>query len=103
MSDRERAKYGGTEYALVREPNNPHDSDAVAVYGKGRKVGYLSAAKAAAVAPSLDAMGAGAYRVGGTSVQGNSIRLWVDVPKVPGLREFVRARSARTAVAETEA
>ncbi|WP_295125938.1 HIRAN domain-containing protein [uncultured Leifsonia sp.] len=90
VSDSARATYGGTEYLLVREPTNTHDSSAVAVYGGGRKVGYLSAAKAASLAPLLDAMGADAYRVGGTSVLGNSIRLWVDVPRVPDLRAVAR-------------
>lgn len=54
MEDRDREAYSGREYPLVREPENKHDSNAVAVYGRGRKVGYLSTAKAAGVGPELD-------------------------------------------------
>ena len=54
VTDKERGNFGGTEYLLVREPKNRHDESAIAVYGKGRKVGYVSAAKAAALAPLLD-------------------------------------------------
>ena len=86
----ERSAFGGTGYLLVREPNNEHDSCAVAVYGKGRKVGYVSATKAAALAPILDPLQFDAFSVGGTSVIENSIRLWVDMPKLPDLRQFVK-------------
>jgi hypothetical protein len=94
VSDSERGKFGGNEYLLVREPNNPFDNSAVAVHGKGRKVGYLSAAKAAALAPILDPLPFDAFQVSGTAVLENSIRLWVDVPKLVELRQFVKARDA---------
>ncbi|RYG71577.1 hypothetical protein EON77_12830, partial [bacterium] len=66
VTDDERRKYGGPEYLLIREPDNPVDSGAVAVYGRGRKVGHLSTARAASLAPLLDALTGNAYRVTGT-------------------------------------
>ena len=96
VSDKERAKFGGTEYLLVREPENSHDTSAIAVHGKGRKVGYVSAAKVAALAPLLDPLPFDAFRVGGTSVIENSIRLWVDIPKIAELRQFLKTSNAGT-------
>lgn len=92
VTDAERPRYGGPEYLLVREPDNAADSSAVAVYGRGRKVGHLSAARAASLTPLLDGLGADAYRVTGTGTSSNSIVLWVDAPKVDALRKFVRAQ-----------
>jgi hypothetical protein len=92
VTDDERRVYGGTSYLLVREPENTHDSNAVAVYGRGRKVGHLSAAKAAGLAPILDRLGFDAYRIGGTAVVENSIRLWADIPTVTALRAWVKGR-----------
>lgn len=90
VSEAERTKFGGTEYLLVREPKNESDTNAVAVYGKGRKVGYLSATKSAALAPILDPLAFDAFLVGGTALIENSIRLWVDIPALPGLRQMVK-------------
>jgi hypothetical protein len=89
VTDQERSEYGGTEYLLLREPENQYDKQALAIYGRGRKVGYVSASKAAALAPILDSLPFDAFSVGGTSVIESSIRLWVDVPKVPDLRKHV--------------
>lgn len=89
VTDTERARYGGLDYLLVREPDNDFDAQAIAVYGRGRKVGYVPASKAAAIAPMLDQLEGDAFRVAGAAVQQNSIRLWVDVPRVPALRTFV--------------
>lgn len=86
VKDRDREVYGGPEYQLVREPENKHDSNAVAVYGRGRKVGYLSTAKAAGVGPELDRLGMAAYTVSGAGSSDASSRLWVDVPLLSGLR-----------------
>lgn len=86
--DAERSKYGGSEYLLVREPKNEYDPNAVAVYGKGRKVGYVSAAKAASFAPILDSLPEDAFLVSGTSTVEGSLRLWVDLPSVPALRKM---------------
>ena len=90
VKDSARPKFGGTEYLLVREPENEFDTSAVAVYGKGRKVGYLSSVKAAGLAPILDPLGFDAFIVGGASVFENSIRLWVDVPVLAELRRFLK-------------
>lgn len=93
-SDSERARYGGQEYLLVREPDNEHDAHAIAVYGGGRKLGYVSASRAALLAPLLDALPGDAFRVGGAAVPGGTTtRLWVDLPRVPALRAYVRGRA----------
>ncbi len=86
----ERKEFGGVEYWLVREPRNKYDKNAVAVYGQGRKVGYISAARAAMLAAMLDEVGADAYLVGGANGADMGIRQWVDVPKVEALRSYVR-------------
>ena len=91
VTDTGRYKHGGNEYSLVREPKNRWDANAVAVYGKGRKVGYLTKAKAAALAPIFDALPYGAFRVGGAPPSGNSITMWVDIPALPKLRKFTSA------------
>lgn len=93
VTDSGRYKHGGNDYLLVREPKNKWDANAVAVYGKGRKVGHLTEAKAAALAPIFDELGFGAYRVGGTAPAPNSIRMWVDIPAIPKLRAFAKAVS----------
>jgi hypothetical protein len=90
VTDSGRYKHGGNEYLLVREPKNKWDANAVAVYGKGRKVGYLTEAKAAALAPTFDALNFDAYRVGGAAPEGNSTRMWVDIPALPRLRTFAK-------------
>jgi hypothetical protein len=91
VTDAGRYKHGGSEYLLVREPKNKWDANAVAVYGKGRKVGHLSEAKAAALAPIFDELSFDAYRVGGAPPADNSIRMWVDVPAIPKLRTFAKS------------
>lgn len=75
---------------MVREPKNKWDTNAVAVYGKGRKVGHLSEAKVAALAPILDQLSFDAYRVTGAAPADNSIRMWIDVPAVPKLRALAK-------------
>ncbi|WP_284760504.1 HIRAN domain-containing protein [Curtobacterium sp. MEB011] len=90
LRDDERARYGGQEYELVREPENEHDGNAVAVYGRGRKVGHLSAAKAAALASDLDRLGPASFVVSGDTVSEASMKMWVDIPRVPALRTFER-------------
>lgn len=85
------SKYGAAEYLLVREPKNKWDANAIGVYGKGRKVGHLSAGKAAALAPILDPLGFDAYRIGGAPISDNSRRIWADVPAIPKLRAFAKS------------
>lgn len=91
VTDAGRHKHGSDEYLLVREPRNRWDTNAVAVYGKERKVGYLTEAKAAALAPILDGLPYDAFRVGGAAPSGNSITTWVDIPALPKLRKFAGA------------
>ena len=90
VTDAQRGEFGGTEYLLVREPQNQHDSSAVAVYGRGRKLGFISASKAASFAPLLDNHRADVFLIGGTTVIENSIRLWIDLPNVTALRSFMK-------------
>lgn len=88
VNDAERAKYGGTEYLLVRETDNSTDPRAIAVYGKGHRVGYLSESRAASTSPLLAQLRGDAFRVVGTGTTTNSIILWVEVPRVDALRKF---------------
>jgi hypothetical protein len=44
----------GDELALVREPENPRDANAVRVEWRGRKLGYVPRRENAAVARGLD-------------------------------------------------
>lgn len=81
----ERKEYGSSTYVLVREPRNPHDKNAIAVYGHGRKVGYVSRGKAASLAPLLDELGSQGF-----SVSGSAQDLRMNLPRVPVLREFVK-------------
>jgi hypothetical protein len=89
IPDSERERVGGTVYVLRREPSNPHDSNAIVVLSDGRKVGYVSAARAAMMAPLLDRIGDDVL-VAGMGAMTNSIRLWVDLPKADALRAFVK-------------
>jgi len=91
---KERRAVGGTKYVLVREPDNPHDSCAVLVLSNGRKVGYVSAARAKILAPLFDSLGSAGYLVGGTGPSDESVQLWVDIPKADVLRAFVKSRSS---------
>ncbi|KZE90635.1 HIRAN domain-containing protein [Microbacterium sp. TNHR37B] len=87
-----RESMGGPVYVLRREPGNPHDGWALAVWWGEQRVGYVSAAKAAALSPLLDRVG-DTFVVSGMGAYTNSTRLWVDLPKVPALRAFVGSRS----------
>ena len=91
VPDSKRSEFGGTEYLLVREPTNAHDASAIAVYGRQRKIGYVSAAKAAGLTPLLDqCTDCDGFVVTGTSTSDTSIRLWVDLPTLPALRAYVQ-------------
>lgn len=56
----------GDALALVREPDNPHDRNAVRVEWRGRQLGYLPRAENRAVAVEMDR---------GTAVAGRIARL----------------------------
>ncbi len=45
----------GAPLTLVREADNPHDANAIAVHGGGAHVGFVPRELAAALAPELDA------------------------------------------------
>ena len=90
IPDSERETLGGRVYVLRREPKNKHDPNAIAVLSEGRKVGYVSASRAAMMAPLLDRIGSDVL-VNGMGAMTNSIRLWVDLPKAAALRGFVKA------------
>jgi hypothetical protein len=45
----------GSPLTLVREADNPHDANAIAVHGGGAHVGFVPRELAAALAPGLDA------------------------------------------------
>lgn len=93
LLSRERGKYLGTEYLLVREPDNPADRFAIAVYGNRRRVGYVSAKRAALLAPLLDSVEADAFAVAGATTRAHAdaaLRAWVDLPRVPALRAHLR-------------
>lgn len=49
--------YPGTAVSLVREPENPHDPNAIAVKAGGETIGYVAAKDAADLAPLLDESG----------------------------------------------
>ncbi len=44
----------GDELALIREPDNPHDGNAVRIEWRGHKLGYLPRAENRAVATEMD-------------------------------------------------
>jgi len=88
---RDREQYGDTTYVLVLEPENKADKNAIAVYGHncGRKVGFLSAAKAAQLHPILKRAEVDGFTVAGESTRGISEQLWVDVPNARGMAAFL--------------
>lgn len=86
----ERHAHHGTDYLLVREPRNRHDKNAIAVVYDGRLVGYVTAARAAAIAPLLDQIDADAFHVNGEPTNTDSYKMLVCVPKVPELRAHLK-------------
>lgn len=76
-------------FQLVREPNNEHDENAIAVtLTDGRKVGYVSAKQAESYAPLLDRLGSRFLVTAVGSAGTTSSRLWVDLPRLGALRVF---------------
>ncbi len=76
-------------FLLEREPDNPHDANAVMVrLLDGRHVGYVPASVAASYAPLLDGIG-DRFLVSGVGSAGTtSSRMWLDLPRVPILRKL---------------
>ncbi len=85
LTDAERKKFADDHYLLVREPHHEVDPNAIAVFGKSRKVGYVSAGRAKALAPILDSIGAVAYLVAGRG-------LTMNLPRIDPLRDFTEGR-----------
>ena len=48
------SRHVGRYMALKREPNNPYDKNAIAIYLRTDKVGYIKAVHAEILAPLLD-------------------------------------------------
>lgn len=46
-----------TTATLIREPRNPHDANAIAVWANGKQVGYIAAVNAARYASAMDRAG----------------------------------------------
>lgn len=92
VTDRGRSQYGDTELVLKREPNNRHDTFAIAVYGKGRKVGYVSKGRANLLTPLLDRLDYDGFIVEGAVEQSpdRMTQLQVMLPRVPELRALVK-------------
>lgn len=49
------ARHGEVALTLRREPHNPHDANAVAIFCEGRRIAYAPAAEARVWAPVMDA------------------------------------------------
>ena len=92
VDDAEREHYSAMSYLLIPEPDNPADKRAIAVYSKGRRLGYVSAKRAAMMQPLLAKIDADAFLVAGTGITPNSIVMFLDLPRVPALREFAELR-----------
>ncbi|WP_163631078.1 HIRAN domain-containing protein [Microbacterium sp. B35-04] len=91
----ERSKLISPELFLVREPGNEHDSAAIAVIGRqGRKLGYVSAARAQLLAPLLDQLAPSAFLVAGAADADGGSQYWVNLPKVDALRRFVKSENS---------
>ena len=52
------------QFTVVPEPTNPYDSNAVAIYIEGQKVGYLSRGDALDYQPAMDALRHAGYKAG---------------------------------------
>ncbi len=92
VDDAEREHYSAMSYLLIPEPDNPADKRAIAVYSKGRRLGYVSAKRASMMQPLLAKIDADAFLVAGTGITPNSIVMFLDLPRVPALREFAELR-----------
>lgn len=66
---------------LVREPRNEHDRNAVAVMSGQRRVGYVSASRAEALAPYMDHYRATLWVHGVVKRTSQGRELWVVLPR----------------------
>jgi Cys-tRNA synthase (O-phospho-L-seryl-tRNA:Cys-tRNA synthase) len=90
LAEQPHDQYRSSGYLLVREPTNEHDKDAIAVYERGVKIGFVAASRAGFTAALLDELNAPAYRIEGRP-DGYG-RVLIEMPTVPALRELVTAR-----------
>ncbi|TFC83304.1 hypothetical protein E3T23_02745 [Cryobacterium cheniae] len=88
-----RYEHGADQYLLIREPRNKHDPNAVAVYGKGRRVGYATRTKAAMLALILDPLPYDAFLVNGTGM-GAEKQMQVGIPAAAALQKYLRVLPA---------
>jgi hypothetical protein len=91
LADHERDRYHADTYLLVREPGNVYSADAIAVFGRGRKVGYVPEGRAKGLAPLLDSIAGDAFIVASGEARG--ARHQVVLPRVPALRAFAAGRA----------
>lgn len=91
LADHERDKYHSDTYLLVREPDNDYSTDAIAVFGRGRKVGYVPEGRAKGLAPLLDSIAGEAFIVASGEARGAKHQ--VVLPRVPALRAFAARRA----------
>ncbi|RZI91515.1 MAG: hypothetical protein EOO67_10235 [Microbacterium sp.] len=90
VNDRERHSQEDRLYVLRHRAATRGERARIAVFSHGRGVGFLPRPMAAAVAPSLRAIG-GAAVVNGTGARQGSLRLRVEVPTVDAFEEFAQS------------
>ncbi|MBN8462527.1 MAG: HIRAN domain-containing protein [Dechloromonas sp.] len=70
----------GQPLALIREPENPHDSQAIRIEWRGEKVGYVPRPDNAELAAQIDAGATFAARIGDFVAQAPLWqRLWFEI------------------------
>jgi len=93
VNDQERQGQADRLYVLRHEPRRAAARAGIAVFAKGRGVGYLSPATSVTLAPLLDAIG-GAAVVNGVGAGRGSLRLRVDVPLADAFEAYIREHAA---------
>ena len=93
------AKSGSTSALLVREPNNPHDKNAVMVSAQGQCIGYISAGRAEKYALIMDAAGQDSIA---TSIQFRDGNIYVTLPAPAEERKVVANKSVAIEIKELE-
>ncbi|NNC14104.1 hypothetical protein HII28_19815 [Planctomonas sp. JC2975] len=84
VNDSERAKLADREFLLRREPDNPADRNAIAVFSHERKLGYVPAVEAHQLSPLLDKFATvdGFVVDGATQDDDNEMSFFVDLPEL---------------------
>ncbi|WDG16999.1 hypothetical protein [Microbacterium sp. Clip185] len=100
VNDRERHGDERRAYVLRRAKRSRRDKGGISVTSNGRGVGYLPAAAAHEVGPLIDRLG-GAVVVNGAGARDGGIRLWVDLPEIDNLRQFVDSAERTDPAAST--